>query len=62
MGADATARDAARDVARPGRPSHTRGVTLLDTLYAAYREHERCGDLDSGLDVDRVWMAYTCGR
>jgi len=35
-------------------------VTLLDALYAFYQEHERCGDLDSGLDVDRVWMACTC--
>jgi len=36
-------------------------VTLLDALYAFYQEHERCGDLDSGLDGDRVWMTCTCG-
>jgi len=32
-------------------------VALLDALYAFYQEHERCGDLDSGLEGDRVWMA-----
>ena len=36
-------------------------MTLLDALYAFYQEHERCGDLDSGLDGDRVWMTCTCG-
>jgi hypothetical protein len=37
-------------------------VTLLDALYAFYQEHERCGDLDSGFDGDRVWMACNaCG-
>ena len=37
------------------------GVTLFDALYAFYQEHRRCGDLDSGLDGDRVWMTCTCG-
>jgi hypothetical protein len=37
------------------------GVTLLDALYAFYQEHERCGELDSAVDGDRVWMACTCG-
>jgi len=37
------------------------GVTLLDALYAFFQEHRRCGDLDSGLDGDRVWVACTCG-
>jgi len=37
-------------------------VALLDALYAFYQEHERCGDLDSGLEGDRVWMACSaCG-
>ena len=35
-------------------------VALLDALYAFYREHERCGDLDAAVDGDRVWMACTC--
>jgi hypothetical protein len=34
-------------------------VPLPDALYAFYQEHQRGGDLDSGLDGDRVWMA--CG-
>jgi hypothetical protein len=36
-------------------------LTLLADLDAFYQEHERCGDLDSGRDGDRVWMACTCG-
>ena len=36
-------------------------VTLFADLDAFYQEHERCGDLDSGLDGDRVWMACACG-
>jgi len=34
-------------------------MTLLDALYAFYREYEHCGDLDSSVDGDRVWMACT---
>ena len=37
------------------------GATRLTDLDAFYLEHDRCGDLDSGLDGDRVWMACTCG-
>jgi hypothetical protein len=36
--------------------------SLLADLAAFLQEHRRCGDLDSGLDGDRVWMACsTCG-
>jgi len=31
-------------------------VTLLAALHAFFQEHERCGDLDSAVDGDRVWM------
>jgi predicted DNA-binding protein (UPF0278 family) len=34
---------------------------LLVDLDAFYQEHERRGELDSGLDSDRVLMASTCG-
>jgi len=34
---------------------------LLRELYAFYLEHEYCGELDGGVDGDRVWMACTCG-
>jgi hypothetical protein len=37
----------------------TAGVTLLAALYALFQENERCGELDSAVDGDRVWMA--CG-
>ena len=30
-------------------------------LEAFIREHEYCGELDSGLEDDRVWMTCTCG-
>ena len=34
-------------------------MTLLAALHAFSQEHERCGELDSAVDGDRVWMA--CG-
>jgi hypothetical protein len=37
-------------------------MTLLDDLHAFFQEHARCGDLDNGLDGDRVWVACSaCG-
>jgi hypothetical protein len=37
------------------------GETLFDALYAFFQEHRRCGDLDGGVEGDRVWMTCTCG-
>ena len=37
-----------------------RGVTLFDALYAFFQEHRRCGELDGGVEGDRVWMTCTC--
>lgn len=34
---------------------------ILDALVAFVREHERCGDLDGGLDDGCVWLACSCG-
>jgi len=36
-------------------------VTLFGALYAFFQEHRRCGDLDGGVEGDRVWMTCTCG-
>ena len=36
-------------------------MTILAALYAFYLEHRRCGDLDSGVEGDRVWMTCSCG-
>jgi hypothetical protein len=36
-------------------------VTLFDALDAFFQEHRRCGDLDGGVDSERVWMTCTCG-
>jgi hypothetical protein len=36
-------------------------TTLGSTLEAFIREHEYCGELDTGLDGDRVWLTCTCG-
>jgi hypothetical protein len=38
-----------------------RGVTLFDALQAFYQEHEYCGELDGGVEGDRVWMTCTRG-
>ena len=37
------------------------GGTLLAALCAFLQEHRRCGDLDSAIECDRVWMTCTCG-
>jgi hypothetical protein len=34
---------------------------LLADLDAFLQEHRRCGDLESAVEGDRVWMACTCG-
>ena len=34
---------------------------LLAALDAFLQEHRRCGDLESGVDGERVWMACDCG-
>jgi hypothetical protein len=39
-----------------------RGVTVFDSLNAFFQEHQYCGDLDGGVEGDRVWMTCTCGR
>jgi hypothetical protein len=38
-----------------------RGVTLFDALQAFFQEHQYCGDLDGGVEGDRVWVTCTCG-
>jgi len=34
---------------------------LLRELCAFYLEHRRCGELDAGVEGERVWMTCTCG-
>jgi hypothetical protein len=34
---------------------------LLAALEAFLQEHRRCGELDGGVEDDRVWMACECG-
>ena len=34
---------------------------LLVALDAFVQEHRRCGELDGGVDGERVWMACACG-
>ena len=34
---------------------------LLAALDAFLQKHRRCGELDSGIDDKRVWMACKCG-
>ena len=36
-------------------------VTLFGALYAFFQEHRRGGDLDDGVEGDRVWLTCTCG-
>jgi hypothetical protein len=48
------ARGAAGGVGGIERRIDQADLTLLAALYAFFQKHERCGDLDSGLDGDRV--------
>jgi hypothetical protein len=34
---------------------------LLHALEVSYQEHRRCGELDGGVEGDRVWMTCDCG-
>jgi hypothetical protein len=38
-----------------------RDRNLLADLDAFLQEHGRCGDLDSAVEDDHVWMTCTCG-
>ena len=44
---------------------HDEALLMTDALGTALeafiREHEYCGELDTGLEGDRVWMTCTCG-
>jgi hypothetical protein len=39
-----------------------RGVTLFDALQAFFQEHQYCGELDGGVEGDRVWMYVRRGN
>ena len=45
-----------KDVVTTGNPR-----SLLGTLYAFYLEHQRCGELNGGVNDERVWMTCSCG-
>jgi hypothetical protein len=34
---------------------------LLAALDAFVQEHRRCGELDDGVEGERVWLACDCG-
>jgi hypothetical protein len=36
-------------------------VSLLTELDAFFTDHQRCGDLDAGLDGEMVWITCDCG-
>ena len=38
-----------------------RDLLALLALHAFYLEHEYCGELDTGINDDCVWMTCTCG-
>jgi hypothetical protein len=38
-----------------------RGLNLFDAPWAFYQEHQYCGDLDGGVEGDRVWITCSCG-
>ena len=36
-------------------------MAVFADLNAFFQEHRRCGDLDSAVERDWVWMTCTCG-
>jgi hypothetical protein len=51
-----------RPVRHRGREGRLIPITDLgDALEAFILEHEYCGELDSAVEDDRVWMTCTCG-
>jgi len=36
-------------------------MSLPSDLIAFFEEHRRCGELDAGVESERVWMACDCG-
>jgi hypothetical protein len=40
---------------------YARAVSLLTELNAFFTEHQRCGDLDAGVDGPIVWIGCECG-
>jgi hypothetical protein len=46
---------------RPRAALGSRAVTLLTELDAFFTEHQRCGDLDAGVDGPVVWFDCECG-
>jgi hypothetical protein len=39
----------------------TSSISLGPALQAFILEHEYCGELDTAVEHDRVWMTCTCG-
>jgi hypothetical protein len=35
--------------------------SLRHALEAFHQEHEYCGELDGGVEGDRLWMTCSCG-
>lgn len=50
-----------RDISRRPRTGYAPTMLLLTALIAFVAEHQRCGDLDGGLDDGYVWMTCSCG-
>lgn len=51
-----------RDIPRRPRTGYAPTTMLLLTALIAFvADHQRCGDLDGGLDDGYVWMTCSCG-
>ena len=54
--------EALQNVGRTRVPHDQAGVMLFAALYAFFQEHQYCGDLDGGVEGNRVWTTCRCGR
>jgi hypothetical protein len=50
-----------RSMSRVVHQSFNALASILAAFVAFVAEHQRCGDLDGGVDDGRVWMACDCG-
>jgi hypothetical protein len=54
----AAARERSHDI---NSPCSTDAADSCDALQAFFQEQQYCGELDGGVEGDRVWMTCTCG-
>jgi len=53
--------EARQELGRARATHYPASVMLFEALYGFFQEHQYCGELDGGVEGDRVWVMCTCG-